>query len=184
MRTLAFASLLVLFLGYAHDAGALDGSAAVLGGLGLTSQQADDAPPPVGYGLALGARAGIALSDIYLGGTFVHHFGASYEGRNSNVWYTGAEAGYHIHAGQLTVRPYLGAGYARTHIEGPLWCQTTGPCWLDGRSASMGALWPGATAFADLGSHFFAGLDARYVILLNGLYESGISVFITGGVGF
>ena len=149
-------------------------------------------PRPVGYGAGFGARAGVTLPfRLYVGGTFVYHVGAHFghEEISSSVWYVGGEGGYDIAAGPVTIRPYLGVGYARTHQTPPLWCPT-GPCGPDvPLDHGLGALWPGAAAFVDVasfdtGSRVFVGADLRYVILLKRLDEGAMSAFLTGGIVF
>ena len=70
--------------------------------------------------MGLGARGGFTLPfNFYVGGTFLYHVGTSANGTSSNVWYLGGEGGYDIATGPITVRPYVGVGYANWRREWP-----------------------------------------------------------------
>lgn len=118
-----------------------------------------------GVNFGVGARLGTALQRVYLGGTFVYHFGeertATMLGHQAdvsvNIYYFGGEVGYDLFAGPLIVRPYagLGLGTARGCIEDT--CDTESRAYLA----------PGAAALYPLSERVFAGGDARYVIPLD-----------------
>lgn len=103
--------------------------------------------PIVGYAtnhlnLGVGARVGYTIPQhVYLGATFVYHFGESAGDLASvHVFYPAGEVGYDLHLQDVTIRPYAGAGL--------LVAQAT----VLGQSATD-------TAFG-----FYPGLNANYEI--------------------
>jgi hypothetical protein len=168
MRKPATCILFALATLYAPTAFAAGPSAAVLVGNGFKD----------GYNIGIGARAGLTLPmSIYLGGTFVYHLGKSestpFGDVNARILYLGGEGGYDASAGPLTVRPYLGFGYA----------SLTGSVAGISSSQGKGAIWPGAVALLPLGS-LFVGADARYVVIFDADDSNAFSLFATLGMTF
>src|SRR3954467_2906350 len=131
------ASALLLLL-HTTPASAAGPSAALLLGEGFKD----------GYNFGIGARAGFTLPmNLYVGGTFVYHLGKSENtpiGESKlNLFYVGPEGGYELSAGPLTVRPYLGIGYANVMATIPGYCtgSVCGPATSE--SVGKGAVWPG-----------------------------------------
>src|SRR5262245_34083963 len=92
---------------YAGSASAAGASAGLLVGNGFKD----------GFNVGIGARGGFTLPmNVYVGGTFVYHLGKSESTPIGDIsfktMYFGAEGGYDVSAGPLTVRPFLGLGYA------------------------------------------------------------------------
>jgi hypothetical protein len=142
-----------------------------------------------GYNFGIGARGGFTLPviPIYVGGTFVYHLGHSESTSDgdvkANLFYFGAEGGYEFSAGPLTVRPYLGLGYANVMTSRPGFC-TPNMCPPPvSNSDSQAAFWPGVTALFPIGG-FFIGGDARYVFALDSDDFNAFSLFVTGGLTF
>jgi len=155
-------------LHYAPTASAAGPSAALLVGDGFKD----------GFNLGFGARGGITLPmNVYVGGTLVYHLGKSDSTPAGDVgfriFYLGAEGGYDVSAGPLTVRPYLGLGYASATAT------------AFGVSASQGkaAIWPGAVALFPIGN-LFVGADARFVAVIDASDASAFSLFATVGMTF
>ena len=168
MRTVTTFILFAVAILYAPTALAMGPSAAVLVGNGFND----------GYNLGFGARAGFTLPlSVYVGGTFVYHLGKTESTPagdvNLRVLYVGAEGGYDAGVGPLTLRPYLGLGYA----------SATGSALGLSSSEGKAALWPGVTALFGLGG-LFVGADARYVVLLDTEDANAFSVFATVGTTF
>jgi hypothetical protein len=144
-----------------------------------------------GYNFGLGARGGFTLPmSVYVGGTFVYHLGKTEPAPNgdykANVFYFGPEGGYELSAGPLTVRPYVGLGYASLMASAPGYCtgSVCGPA--TSKTEGVAAIWPGATAIFPLGNLFIGG-DVRYVMLLGAESPdagSAFSIFLTGGTTF
>jgi len=163
---------------HVERASAMGASAGVLVGNGFKD----------GYNLGLGARAGVTLPlGIYVGGTFVYHLGKSESLRGAdlktNVFYFGAEGGYEISAGPLTVRPYLGLGYASAQSTQANCTALVGCTAGDTSGESKFALWPGVTALFPVGS-LFVGADLRYVLLPDATDGNAFSAFLTAGLTF
>ena len=163
-----------LFALYSNTASATGGSAALLLGNGFKD----------GYSVGIGARGGFTLPmSIYLGGTFVYHLGRSEGDDKLNALYFGAEGGYELNAGPLTVRPYLGIGYANASVTRPGYCRGTVCPAPTSANEGKGAFWPGATAIFPIGN-LFVGADARYVVVLDAEDSNAFSLFATGGLTF
>jgi hypothetical protein len=164
------------------------GSVGALLGVGFVTSSNTADINPAGFGL--GVRGGYTLPmNVYLGGTFVYHFGGSesFPGGDAsyNMFYFGVEGGYDIAAGPVIVRPYLGLGDVVGHFSmpginlGPL--GATPPI-----SESSGAfgLWPGVAVLYPI-DNFFVGGDARFVIATGDNSDfSEFSIFATGGLKF
>jgi len=141
-----------------------------------------------GYNVGIGARGGFTLPmSLYLGGTFVFHVGKSeptqFGDAKANVFYLGPEVGYDIAAGPLTIRPYLGVGFANVMATTPGYC--TGSVCGPAVSSSQGqaVLWPGATLLYPVGN-LFVGADLRYVVVLDTEDFNALTFFVTGGTTF
>src|SRR5689334_13686333 len=178
-------ALFVAFLLFcSRTATALDSSGAILVGYSRTDDVFD--APPVGYGVGVGARGGLTLPfHLYLGGAFVYHLGVHpSSSSSSNVWYLGAEGAYDIVVGPVTIRPYVGAGYAHWRREAAELCDFV-PCGGGVRNRGEFAWWPGGAVLVDVGSSkVFVGTDVRYV-MIPGLFEgNSLGGFLTGGMHF
>jgi hypothetical protein len=170
--------LFTLAMLYTQRASAVGASAGILVGTGFKD----------GYNVGFGARGGFTLPlGVYIGGTFVYHLGKSEStpsgDLSTHLFYFGPEGGYELSAGPLTLRPYLGLGYASLSASVPQTC-AAGIC---GGGAtitdSKPALWPGATALFPVGN-LFVGADVRYVLLLDTTDGNAFSAFLTGGMTF
>ena len=179
MRKLLVATLFVIStFFFASSASAMGASAGLLVGNGFED----------GYNLGIGARGGVTLPfSLYVGGTFVYHLGKSESTPAGdvtvNAFYFGPEGGYDIGVGPLTIRPYLGLGYAHFRASVP---ESTIAGITVGGSTSEGrlAFWPGATALIGLGG-LFAGIDGRYVAVVDGGDgANALALFLTGGLQF
>ena len=138
--------------------------------------------------LGVGIRAGYTLpQNVYVGGTFVYHFGTSSEttvagrtvGASMHLFYPAAEAGYDIRFGRALVRPYAGVGmlFASATIKG-----------LNGQDASASntslGIFPGVTASYDVPrSNVFVGADLRLLFSTEG-GDPSLGAFVTGGMRF
>ena len=165
------------FIFYAQTASALGASAGLLVGNGFKD----------GYNVGIGARAGFTLPmSLYLGGTIVYHLGKTESTGvgdvTANIWYLGAEGGYDLGAGPLTIRPYLGFGYAHLGVSAPDVC-VLGACASGGHSDGKLAFWPGVTGLVGVGS-LFVGADLRYVLLVDVEDGNAFSAFATAGLSF
>ena len=169
--------LFALAMFHTQRASAMGASAGLLVGDGFKD----------GYNLGLGARAGVTLPlGLYVGGTFVYHLGSTQTFRGAdlraNVFYFGGEGGYEISAGPLTVRPYLGLGYASPRITQAN-C-SLGACVAGETSGdSKFALWPGATVLLPVGN-LFVGADLRYVVPFDTTDGNALGAFLTAGMSF
>jgi hypothetical protein len=179
MRKLAISTLLAAAATtfYAQKASAMGASAAVLVGNGFKD----------GYNIGIGARGGVTLPmSLYLGGTILYHLGKTTSDSGAdfkaNIWYFGGEGGYDIGAGPLTIRPYLGLGYANLRASAPDVC-ALGACVGGSYSDGKLAFWPGVTGLVGLGS-LFVGADLRYVLLVDAEDANAFSAFATLGVNF
>ncbi len=152
--------------------------AAALVGMGFGSD-------PNIYGLGFGARAGLNVSQFYVGGTFIYHLGKSETVGNMKtsvgVMYYGVEAGYPIPMGGINVMPYLGLGQAKAHAEVCI----SSVCGAAESTAEIYAS-PGV-AITTTGKIFF-GADVRYTRVLTGEGDKGKAsapgVFGTVGMSF
>lgn len=132
-----------------------------------------------GYNFGIGARAGVTLPavPVYVGGTFVYHLGKTESSPlgdvNAKVLYVGVEGGYEIGIPLVSIRPYLGLGYA----------SLTGSVGDISESNGKFAIWPGATGLVSLGT-IFVGLDVRYVVVTDADDANAASLFATAGLSF
>jgi hypothetical protein len=170
--------LFALAMLYTQRVSAMGASAGILVGNGFKD----------GYNVGFGARGGFTLPlGVYIGGTFVYHLGKSEStpggDLTTHLFYFGPEGGYELSAGPLTVRPYLGLGYASFSASVPQSCSAGicggGPTLTDSKLA----VWPGATALFPVGN-LFIGADLRYVVLLDTTDANAFSIFLTGGIAF
>ena len=162
---------------YAKPASAMGASAGLLVGNGFKD----------GYNLGIGARGGLTLPmSLYVGGTIVYHLGKTESTPagdvTANVWYLGGEGGYDLGAGPLTIRPYLGFGYANLRASAPDIC-VGGTCVGGSNSQGKLAFWPGVTGLVGVGS-LFVGADIRYVLLVDVDDGNAFSAFATVGMSF
>lgn len=163
------------------------GSVGALLGVGFATSSNSADINPAGFGL--GVRGGYTLPmNLYLGGTFVYHFGGSQNILGAdvsfNMLYFGVEGGYDIEAGPVIVRPYLGLGDVIGYGSIPQVC-AFGVC-AGGGSASSSAfgLWPGVAVLYPI-DNFFVGGDTRFVIATGDNSDfTEFSLFATGGLKF
>jgi hypothetical protein len=141
------------------------------------------------YKFGLGARGGYTLpAKVYIGGTFVYHFGESQSfadySINEHLLYLGAEGGYDfvIPGVPILVRPYLGLGFESVSVSSS-GANFTG---LSGPSASASGLsfWPGAVGLYSITPNISAGLDARVVVATFGGGDTTFALFLTGQYKF
>jgi hypothetical protein len=164
-------------------------SAGLLLGYGVTTSKNDTVQEREPAGFGLGLRGGYTLPmNVYLGATFVYHFGFSEstpEGDVSgNILYFGVEGGYDIEAGPVLVRPYLGLG----DVIGSVTIPTVSSPFLNiaGGTTSEGhfGLWPGGTVLYPI-DNFFVGGDLRYLIVTGSdAHFNAFGIFATGGMKF
>jgi hypothetical protein len=172
--------------------------------LAASSSQAQTDPAPdrqgpsvgvqLGYGFddaykfGLGARGGYTLDSpkVYIGGTFVYHFGESQSAAGATVsehlLYVGPEAGYDFviaSVPQLLIRPYLGLGFESVSVS------------VSGSSvggihdgASGFSFWPGVTGLYSFTPNWSAGLDARIVVPTFGNSDVTFALFLAGQYKF
>jgi hypothetical protein len=186
---LTLTSLLVLAAPSAHaqtassDAPDRPGvSAGLLLGYGF-----DDA-----YKFGLGARGGYTLPQkVYIGGTFVYHFGESNSGGgvtvSEHLLYLGPEGGYDFAipgVPQILVRPYLGLGFESVSVStSGSEFNGTGISGLSGSNSGL-SFWPGVTGLYSITPNISAGLDARVVIATFGGSDATFAMFLTGQYKF
>lgn len=130
-----------------------------------------------GTNFGFGARGGYTLpANVYLGATFLYHLGKTVGAADTSLYYFGIEGGYDIALSPVVIRPYLGFGRAVATIDMP----EDVSLGITATEASTGYLgfWPGVTAIYPMG-RFFAGLDARFLIVEN---FNAFSMFATGGI--
>lgn len=136
---------------------------------------------PNAYGLGLLARLGFSLPlGIYLGGTYVYHFGSTQKAGSTdvsqNVWYAGGEAGFNLTGDSWLLRPYAGIGALSLQGQscGPLGCAGIG---------SEGSLYvgPGMYGQYDFGP-VYLGADLRYVITTSLSDHNSLGLFGSFGI--
>jgi hypothetical protein len=147
------------------------------------------------YQGGIGARFGKSLDmHLYIGGSFVYHFGEStsipvanpatgqiYTGSAStSAFYTGPEVGYDFDLRAVVLRPYMGIGVANI-----MYSQSANVPGVPGASYSTSNLrfvvWPGCTVNWTIPhSSFFIGGDVRVV----SVPDIAFSVFGFGGLYF
>lgn len=138
------------------------------------------------YGFGMGARAGYTFPQkVYVGGTFMYHFGSSYgygglagADISTRILYPAAEVGYDFHVGPVTIRPYAGVGVAFATASSSFAGESTSS------TDSSLLIYPGATAHWNIPrSDFFVGGDTRIAILTRG-GDPSFGLFATGGIKF
>lgn len=153
-------------------------SVALLVGYGISLE---DANP---WGAGFGLRGGYNVGDFFVGGRFVYYVGEtitqtrasfgiggpSTEEISTNVWELGAEVGYDIAIGDLTLRPGLGLGFAGVSA---------------GDSSEVHAqIAPGLSILFAVSETMFIGLDARFQAIFSELGINGIPLLATVGMRF
>ena len=149
------------------------------------------ASPLVGYAteglkLGTGVRAGYTLPmGVYLGGTFVYHFGTSADGPgyevSSRAMYPAGEVGYDFKVPNTSVlvRPYFGGGMLFASMTAKRAGQE------ETKSDSSPILYPGVSVlFAIPESPFFAGADARLAFVTESDADPSFGAFLVGGLKF
>jgi hypothetical protein len=122
---------------------------------------------------------------IYIGGTFVYHFGTSEDFPGGSVtahlWMLGAEGGYELAAGPVIVRPYAGLGIAVATASVP--SVTIGGVTSGGASSSESRVYfaPGATVLYPVTSNIGLGVDGRIVFVSS---DSAFDLMLTGQYHF
>lgn len=141
------------------------------------------------YKFGLGLRGGYTLAapKVYIGGTFVYHFGQSQSDGEATVsehlLYLGPEGGYDFvipSAPQVLIRPYLGLGFESFSVS------VSGNTAFAPPSASSSgfALWPGVTGLYSFTPNLSAGLDARVVIAAFSNSDASFVLSLTGQYKF
>jgi hypothetical protein len=126
-----------------------------------------------GVNFGLGVRGGYTLpQNVYLGGTFMYHFGKSEGPASVNVFYLGVEGGYDFFVDPIIIRPYLGLGPAFGHVSG-------GGVLPSDTETKFG-VWPGVSVLYPI-NNFFVGGDTRVLIVSD---FTAFNLFATGGVTF
>src|SRR5215471_8506524 len=150
-------------------------SAAVL--LGLATNELN---------LGFGARGGYTFpNNIYVGGTFIYHFGNSDEATfngvttktSSHLFYFGPEGGYDLLVGPVLIRPYLGLGFESQSVS--FTCTPAALCQASTTDSNF-ALWVGGHVLYPI-SNFFVGGDLRALFVSN---ANSIGIFAVGGMNF
>lgn len=133
-------------------------------------------------GFGLGLRGGYTLPiHVYLGGTFIYHFGSSstagFNSTSVNVFYLGVEGGYDfvISSVPLVIRPYLGLGPLFEHANTTTTVGTFGSA-SNGSTGTRLGFWPGVVGLYPVG-HFAFGLDLRLALASD---ETAFTMFAAG----
>jgi len=131
----------------------------------------------------LGGRIGYTLkNNLYVGASFIWHFGTQDGPVQANVSYGGGEVGYELDAGPIVVRPYVGGGIASMFAS--VYVPRIGN-YEGGRisaSDSRFALWPGASVLVPFdGGRGFIGIDGRFLIVES---ANAFNAYGTVGVAF
>jgi hypothetical protein len=147
------------------------------------------------YKFGLGARGGYTLPQkIYIGGTFVYHFGESESAggftSSEHLLYVGPEGGYDFvipSVPQLLIRPYLGLGFESVSVSSSGSENINGVS-INAASASESAsgfsFWPGVTGLYSFTPNWSAGLDARVVVATFGNGDTTFALFLAGQYKF
>jgi hypothetical protein len=135
------------------------------------------------FKMGVGGRAGYTLkNNLYIGGSFVWHFGTQDGPVQAHVSYGGGEVGYELAAGPIVVRPYLGGGIAS--ISASIYMPRIGS-YEGGRisaSESRFAVWPGASLLVPFdGGRGFIGVDGKFLIVES---ANAFNAYGTVGVAF
>jgi hypothetical protein len=144
------------------------------------------------YKLELGARGGYTLPQkIYIGGTFIYHFGESQTvgsfTQSESLFYVGPEGGYDFaipSVPQLLIRPYLGLGFMSASVSAT-GTQSLGGVVVNASGSTSGfALWPGVTGLYSFTPNISAGVDLRAVFPTFGSDDSAFVFSLTGQYKF
>jgi len=146
------------------------------------------------YKFGLGVRGGYTLAQkVYLGGTFVYHFGESQSAggitSSEHLLYVGPEGGYDIvipSAPQILIRPYLGLGFESVSVSnsGSVVVNGVAVAAAGSASASGFSFWPGVTGLYSFTPSLSAGLDARVVVATFGGGDTTFALFLAGQYKF
>jgi hypothetical protein len=138
------------------------------------------------YGLGFGVRGGYTLPmNVYLGGTFIYHLGASvatgFGDVKYNVMFLGVEGGYDLMAGPVLVRPVLGLGMGIFKSSD----LTIGNVTFPGVSESKFTITPGVMGVYPIGN-LYVGADLRYNLVTgSGGGDAGaFALFLNVGMVF
>lgn len=144
------------------------------------------------YKLELGARGGYTLAQkIYIGGTFVYHFGESQTigpiTQSESLFYVGPEGGYDIAIAsvpQLLIRPYLGLGFMSVSLS-VTGAPSAGAIVVNESGNTSGfVFWPGATGLYSFTPNISAGVDLRAVVPTFGSDDAAFVFSLTGQYKF
>lgn len=174
----AIGAALTMFVAPAAFAGELSegkggyGSAGALIGVGTADYSV--------FGLGLRGGYTFANTPVYVGGTFLYHFGSN----NLSSMVLGVEGGYDFTVGPVIIRPYLGLGDVIVHYD---FSATVPGLGTIGGSGSQGnfAFWPGGTVIYPI-NNFFVGGDMRLQVITgaDGGDTVSFGIFGTGGLAF
>ncbi len=140
------------------------------------------------YKFGLGARGGYTLPQkIYIGGTFVYHFGSSESdglvSTSEHLFYLGPEGGYDLvipSVPQLLIRPYLGLGFESVSVS-----ISGTPIVGNGSSSASGfSFWPAVTGLYSFTPNISAGLDMKVVVATFGNGDTAFTLSLTGQYKF
>jgi hypothetical protein len=138
------------------------------------------------YRLGLGARGGYTLSQrIYIGGTFIYHFGSTQSAGlgtvSEHLFYLGPEGGYDLvipSVPQLLIRPYLGLGFESASAS------TSGTAVTVSGTSSGFSFWPSVTGLYSFTPNISAGLDAKVVVITFSGGDTAFTLSLTGQYKF
>ncbi len=145
------------------------------------------------YKFGLGARGGYTLPQkIYIGGTFVYHFGESQSSgafsASESLFYVGPEGGYDFaipSAPQILIRPYLGLGLESVHVSESGGAELGSAVNINVSGSTSGfSFWPGVVGLYSFTPNFSAGLDARVVVATFSGGDTTFGLFLTGQYKF
>ncbi|HMI84577.1 MAG TPA: hypothetical protein VK550_10810 [Polyangiaceae bacterium] len=141
------------------------------------------------YRVGFGARGGFTLAqNVYVGGAFVLHQGRTgvrtERGATPQTTplYFGPEGGYDFQMSQVTLRTYLGVGYALILSSIDESCSASS-CPTDTSTGGALAIWPGAALIWSTNG-LSLGADVRYVAVLGSSYQNAPAAFATAGLRF
>ena len=148
-------------------------SAGLLLGYGLDLEEGSLNPWGLGFGVGGGYTLGIG---VYVGGRFVYYLGED----DVNVWELGAEGGYELDMGSLTIRPGLGIGIA--NVGFPSFDPTTFSTTTETSTELYIA--PGGAVLYDLSENMFVGGELRLQLILSDPGMEAIIILANGGMRF
>jgi hypothetical protein len=159
LTAIAFGGALSMTSTNAHALGPVDLEVGAKAGIG--TNPSDGTINPLGFGI--GARAGVAIKDIYAGLNVMYYLGGSDTVLGADVsahaLQYGLEGGYGFHLIEiLTIRPQLGLGNisftSKAEGSGLTFEDTKGYLYLE----------PGVVALVSLGG-LFVGADANLLVI-------------------